>query len=127
MEQLEPTRRDTLPEYLHYSDKGCHVNPSCLDCDLPACIYDEGVVYVDRWARNQKVLKDLDNGDSAKVVAERYGIGERTVFRIRKERKRHQVPMKTKGEYAWPIRDTPGKPVTKITNGFTARKPRLAI
>lgn len=69
-------------------DDGCHVHPHCLSCPLPACIYDD----LPAWKRQQDmaiatrdtaVLADLAAGLMIKEVAERHGIGRRTVARIK--------------------------------------------
>ncbi len=37
------TMADQSPEYYHYEDTGCEVSPSCLNCPLPQCKYDDPV------------------------------------------------------------------------------------
>ena len=32
---------DAIPEFYHYEDTGCEVSPSCLNCPLPQCKYDD--------------------------------------------------------------------------------------
>jgi len=34
-------RGDALPEHIQYRDTGCDLSPSCLNCTLPLCRYDQ--------------------------------------------------------------------------------------
>ena len=34
-------RKEALPEYAAYQDTGCELAPSCLNCPLARCKYDE--------------------------------------------------------------------------------------
>lgn len=71
------------------SDTGCHVQPSCLNCGLPQCIYDdpryddEGHLkaYAARIQTAQELLL-AGQGSIAKAAAE-MGLSRRTIYRLR--------------------------------------------
>ena len=74
--------------YSKYPDRGCDVSPSCFTCPLPACKYDDYYGYL-RWLRAQRkapVQAALDTMSVAEV-AEKFGLTERTIFRIKAIRK----------------------------------------
>ena len=76
---------DSLPESFPYRDDGCHVHPHCLTCPLPQCIYDDpGWLQRERRrSRDQEVLRVRDRERlSVPQLAQRFGVSERTVFRI---------------------------------------------
>jgi len=41
METMDRPRSDALPENTDYADTSCDLYPSCLQCPLPHCRYDE--------------------------------------------------------------------------------------
>ena len=85
---------DAVPERYPYHDDGCEVSPSCLQCPLPQCKYDDP-----SWFQRQKqkerdrgVVADLrEGGLSVPEVAARFELSQRTVFRILK-RAGNQIP-----------------------------------
>ena len=80
-----PSLVDSLPESFPYRDDGCYVNAHCLQCPLPQCIYDNPgwLQQQQRRSRDLEVLQARDkNNLSVNEVAARFGISERTVFRI---------------------------------------------
>jgi transposase-like protein len=81
---MSQTRPDLPPEYLHYRDEGCHLYPSCLECPLPRCIYDEepGLRRRYKRARDQEVLRLYRQGRPAAELARRFGVSERSIYRI---------------------------------------------
>ncbi|MBI4305573.1 MAG: hypothetical protein HY678_04565 [Chloroflexi bacterium] len=82
---LAPVRSDTLPENSVYRDDGCDVSPTCLNCPLPVCKYDdpEFLRRTTRNARDEAIL-DARRREQLSVVslAERFGVSTRTVHRI---------------------------------------------
>jgi hypothetical protein len=80
-----PLRSDALPEYTDYADTGCDLYPSCLNCPLPRCRYEEsgGAPAILRTGRDATILK-LANEDGLGVerLAEMFGLSRRTIFRV---------------------------------------------
>ena len=76
---------DAVPEFYHYEDTGCEVSPSCLNCPLPQCKYDDPTWFQKhrRIARDMKVWSTMQaEGLNVDEVAERFSVTVRTVFRI---------------------------------------------
>lgn len=82
------------PQTGYPADTGCEVSPSCLECPLPQCKYDDLLWYQD-WKQRQKdvpvvararELETRSTGGIA-VVAKEFGITERTVYRVLKRSK----------------------------------------
>ena len=71
------------------SDTGCHIEPSCLNCGLTLCIYDdpryddEGnlTAYAARIQTAQELLL-AGQGSVAQAAAE-MGLSRRTIYRLR--------------------------------------------
>lgn len=78
---------DTLPELTAYRDEGCEVSPTCLECPLPRCKYDDPDWYrrLRLASRDARVLEALrtERGRPAEL-ARRFGVSLRTVQRIMK-------------------------------------------
>ena len=73
------------PDYEQYPDTGCEESPKCLTCPLPQCRFDNPVAYQlfrRRRSDAQRVLEIEKHNLSATEAADRFGVGERTVFRI---------------------------------------------
>ena len=78
---------DAVPEHYPYRDDGCEVSPSCLQCPLPQCKYDDPV-----WFQRQKhkerdrgvVAALREGGLSVSEAAARFELSQRTIFRILK-------------------------------------------
>ena len=85
-----PRRRgdfDTLPELTAYRDEGCEVSPTCLECPLPRCKYDDPDWYrrLRLASRDARVLEALRTGRGRPAeLARRFGVSLRTVQRIMK-------------------------------------------
>ena len=76
---------DDVSEFYHYVDTGCEVSDSCLDCPLPKCRYDDPAWYLRnrRLARDFRIVQTMQQEAlSIEDTAERFGITNRTVFRI---------------------------------------------
>ena len=85
-EQLQlPARSDALPEYTDYADTGCDLYPSCLNCPLPRCRYEDpgGAAAILRTGRDAHILR-LNRQDHMDVdgLAEMFGLSRRTIFRV---------------------------------------------
>ena len=87
---------DVLQEFYAYRDTGCEIAPSCLQCPLPQCKYDNP-----RLARREKrserdrqvVTAFRHGGMSALQVAALFGMSQRTVFRIIKRYDEEMIEM----------------------------------
>lgn len=77
-------RSDSLPEQTRYRDDGCEVSPSCLDCPLPRCRYEEpgGLRGMINGYRDRQIVESRLNGEPVETLAERHGLSRRTIFRI---------------------------------------------
>ena len=85
IESERRARQDALPECTRYRDEGCDLHPSCLTCPLPQCRYDEpgGVRAIFNLRRDREILRlRRRQGLSVDMLARRYGVSRRTVFRI---------------------------------------------
>jgi hypothetical protein len=95
---LLPSRRvreDALPENLEYADSGCDIWDRCLTCPLPRCRYDEpgGARQLFLRERDREIAR-LYRGDgvSIDVLARRFGISRRSVFRSLRRATRGRPP-----------------------------------
>jgi len=81
----ESLRGDALPEHLQYRDDGCDLSPSCLNCTLPLCRYDQpgGVRRLRTRGRDEEIAR-LRRRERLPIdaLARRFGVSRRTVFRI---------------------------------------------
>ena len=85
---------DAVPEMYHYEDTGCEVSPSCLNCPLPQCKYDDPVWFqrYRRMGRDMKVWRTINSESlTAEEAARRFSVTVRTVFRIMR-RCRETIP-----------------------------------
>ena len=81
-----------LPENYDYTDTGCDLAPSCLECPLALCKYDDP-----NWGRrNRTIMRDQEivrlRGQGLKVsqIAKIVKTSERTVYRIAQREGIHQ-------------------------------------
>ena len=76
---------DSLPEQFPYRDNGCEVSPSCLECPLPACKYDDPAAY-HRQVRESRDREIVDaksvQGKSVPQIADHFGLSQRTIHRV---------------------------------------------
>lgn len=76
---------DRLPEHVHYADSGCQVAPSCLNCPLERCRYEEpeGGKGATLRARDEEVYRVyLQHGPDIRWLAAHFGVSRRTIHRI---------------------------------------------
>lgn len=77
---LQIDRKVSVP-----ADEGCEMSPSCLDCPLPRCRYDDPE-WFRRWLHEQRDRKVLEASQGGKVsirqLAERFSVTERTICRM---------------------------------------------
>lgn len=80
---VKVVRIDALPERYPYRDDGCHLFAHCLDCKLPACIYEDPHQFqrAAREERRREVAALAERGIQCIEIARRLQIGRRTVFR----------------------------------------------
>lgn len=83
IEADRPARRDGLPEHADYADVGCSVHPSCLNCPLVRCRYDDpgGPGASLRDARDHEIAQAYHRGATVDALASQFGVSRRTVFR----------------------------------------------
>lgn len=81
---LRRVRSDALPEEIDYRDGGCDIHPRCLSCPLPRCRYDEpgGVRAMLNAYRDRQIVALRREGAPVDLIAERYSLSRRTVFRV---------------------------------------------
>ena len=84
MNTLVPVRSDTLPENTRYKDDGCEASPSCLDCPLTLCRYDDPgwLQRESRRDRDNEIFRLRQEKMSVSEIAKKFGISTRTVHRI---------------------------------------------
>ena len=78
-------RSDALPEHTDFMDGGCDLYPSCLECPLPKCRYEEpgGAAAMLRTGRDDRILYLAgEEGLSIDRLAEMFGLSRRTIFRV---------------------------------------------
>jgi len=84
-DDTESLRSDALPEHSQYRDEGCDLSPSCLNCTLPLCRYDQpgGVRRLRTRARDEEIVR-LRRRERLPIdaLARRFGVSRRTIFRI---------------------------------------------
>jgi len=76
---------DALPDYFDYCDQGCDLFPSCLECPLPRCRYDEqaGGRRAATRLRDKELLRQRGlAGTNVAELAKSFGVSKRTVQRI---------------------------------------------
>lgn len=76
---------DQLPELYPYKDDGCELSPSCLNCPMPRCKYDDpGWMQRERRRRRDQAVLNARRQDGLTVpqLARRFRVSERTIFRI---------------------------------------------
>ena len=75
-----------LPETTNYPDTGCELAPSCLECPLALCKYDDP--NISRRSDSNKVMRDAEimrlfkNGLDVIAIARQVNTSDRTVYRI---------------------------------------------
>lgn len=68
-----------------YEDTGCPdgMIPACLTCPLDVCRYDDpGWHLREKQKRDRELLAAYAEGNGVPVLAQRFGISERQVFRV---------------------------------------------
>jgi hypothetical protein len=68
-------------------DTGCELSPSCLGCTLPRCKYDDPgfAARRRRLSRARAIAEARAPGATVLELTARFGVSERTVYRIVKE------------------------------------------
>ncbi len=81
---FRPVRSDTLPENTRYVDDGCEESPSCLNCPLPMCKYDDPgwTRRQDRGQRDDEIFRLRKAGIPVPELARQFKVSTRTVHRI---------------------------------------------
>ena len=77
---------DLLPQEFPYSDEGCELAPSCLNCPFPHCIKEEpwGKEKFFKRTRAERMLELKQEGKSVKEIARIFEVSTRTVQRALK-------------------------------------------
>jgi transposase-like protein len=71
-------------EDAHWKDTGCEVAPSCLNCPLIRCKYDEALIHPSTLRfkeRRLTAIRMTDEGKSRDEIAEALGVSRRSVYR----------------------------------------------
>ena len=88
-----PARVDAMAEYEVYTDSGCDLYPSCLNCPLPRCRYEVsgGASAMLRMGRDASIIAASKRyGATIDDLARTFGLSRRTIFRVlEKERSPH--------------------------------------
>ena len=73
-----------LPENTVYEDTGCDLAPSCLECPLALCKYDDpNVARYDRAVmRDTEIMRLFAEGFKVSAIALKVNISSRTVYRV---------------------------------------------
>ncbi len=81
---------DFTPEYCQYPDVGCEFSPTCLNCHLPVCVYDEpgGKQALLKRRRMEEMIRLFKDGNSVKELAVIFNVSVRTVQRTLKSARR---------------------------------------
>lgn len=77
-----------LPEHFGYQDTGCDWHPSCLNCPLVRCRYDEPepIPVNTLKAEKQAEIRELrSQGYTLDRIALMIGVSKRTVYRYQVE------------------------------------------
>jgi hypothetical protein len=88
---LRKPRIDALPENTDYTDRGCDLYPSCLNCPLPRCRYEDpgGAAAMLRTGRDASILRLAEEGGvTVDELARMFGLSRRTIFRVLRASKR---------------------------------------
>ena len=75
---------DRRPEETHYRDTGCELAPSCLQCPMERCVYDEpeGGRGAERASRDAEIYKLYrEQRQDIQALAARFGVSRRTIHR----------------------------------------------
>jgi hypothetical protein len=80
------SQTNTQPEDNNFSDKGCNLYNSCLNCPLPSCVFDEpnGRINYIRRQRDIEILHRFRRGESLEKLASCFEISRRTIQRVLK-------------------------------------------
>ncbi len=73
-----------LPEHTVYRDTGCDSAPSCLECPLALCKYDDpnGARHDRTVIRDTEIMRLFAEGFKVSAIALKVNISNRTVYRI---------------------------------------------
>lgn len=80
-----------------YPDTGCIESPTCLTCPLPFCKYDDPARYR-AIIQARKDTITLAQGGTRKLVAQRLGVTERTVYKRLARVTSHRINTLSGGE-----------------------------
>ena len=82
-------KRDTriergLPENYNYRDTGCELAPSCLECPLATCKYDDPAYGRSgrTMFRDREIVRLRRQGSRVSEIAKSVCTSERTVYRV---------------------------------------------
>ena len=67
----------------NYFDSGCKYSPTCLNCPLPICIYDDPNFFKNfiKESRDKSIFQDYEKGMSVKELSIKYEVSIRTIQR----------------------------------------------
>lgn len=98
MFRVEPDEQPRSPsvrtrgstEHSVFSDTGCELSPTCLNCTQAICKYDDPswTKRLDLKARDARIVSMRKDGMTVKEIAKEVGVSERTAYRVLLEDKR---------------------------------------
>ena len=67
----------------NYFDTGCKYSPTCLNCPLPICVYDDPNFFKNfiKESRDKSIFQDYEKGMSVKELSIKYEVSIRTIQR----------------------------------------------
>ena len=73
-----------LPENYNYRDTGCELAPSCLECPLAVCKYDDPTYGRSNRTvfRDREIVRLRTQGSKVSEIAKSVCTSERTVYRV---------------------------------------------
>jgi DNA-binding transcriptional ArsR family regulator len=78
---------DLPPEFCQYQDEGCEFAPSCLNCPLPICVYEEPAGK-ERLMKKRRAAKMeqlfVKEGKTIRELSQIFKVSRRTVQRALK-------------------------------------------
>ena len=101
----ESIEKDLRPEYCQYTDEGCELSGSCLQCTLIQCIYDKprGKHGMLKTVRDRQMVALFHQGKHSADLAKRFGVSRRTVQRVVRKSKSQETNTKQAPIFQIPI------------------------
>ena len=87
---------DLHPDIYPYEDKGCELEPSCLNCPRPTCALDEkdGIAGALREWRDSSICYHAWQGKTTQELADVFDLSQRTVQRVLQNKRNNNAESK---------------------------------